>query len=532
MYKVLIVDDESAIRKGLVSCIDWASIGCEVVKCASNGKQALEFIEKSQPDIVISDIHMDEMSGIDILKVASEKYPNIKFILLTGIYEFNNAYSAIKYNVVDLVLKPTTSSKIMQVVKQAIKKIEDEKEHKYLRLKLQEQAEQNLLLKQTFLLLSIINGADYGENINKMLNRVKINISGFCIINILVHGIDQNCLQDTNILNAEELLSNYIDMVFEGMEYYFVSKNHHGVYIIINKLFLKEESSKQKIRERCLELSKIVDSLTDFYVAIGISNLHADPVEMNRAAIESETASEFALYSDNNSIIEYADLPQLSTPVIRNIKTYIDNLYEAVEMLNLQYAIKIIKDLKHYCIKNKLPLIEVKNVGILILNICIKQLWAYNFLEEHIFSLRNNFCTIIFDCKNIEVLFKNLCDITESTIKDLTSKTKYQGDLIDDIENYINENYNKELSLESIAATFYISAGHLSRLFKSKKKINLSTYIQSVRIEKAKDLIATTDMHSYEIAEMVGINDPVYFSKLFKKFTGCSVRHFKSSINK
>jgi two-component system response regulator YesN len=91
MYKVLIVDDESAIRKGLASCIGWTAIGCEVINCASNGKQALEVIEKSQPDIVISDIHMEEMSGIDILKVASEEYPNIKFILLTGIYEFNNA---------------------------------------------------------------------------------------------------------------------------------------------------------------------------------------------------------------------------------------------------------------------------------------------------------------------------------------------------------------------------------------------------------------------------------------------------------
>ncbi|MGE4549662.1 MAG: helix-turn-helix domain-containing protein, partial [Intestinibacillus sp.] len=88
-------------------------------------------------------------------------------------------------------------------------------------------------------------------------------------------------------------------------------------------------------------------------------------------------------------------------------------------------------------------------------------------------------------------------------------------------------NYASALSLEDIADVFSLSAGYLGRLFKSRMNVNLSTYIQQVRIEKAKDMVMHSELHIYEIAEAVGITDPVYFSKLFKKLAGCSVREYR-----
>ncbi len=100
-------------------------------------------------------------------------------------------------------------------------------------------------------------------------------------------------------------------------------------------------------------------------------------------------------------------------------------------------------------------------------------------------------------------------------------------DLIDQVKHYVQKNYAKELSLESIAAVFFISPSYLSRLFKQKTAVNLITYIQEKRIEQAKELALTTQMHAYEIGEAVGISDPVYFSKLFKKKTGFNISRFR-----
>ena len=123
MYKVLIVNDKQFVRRGLAACVDWAACGCEQPELADSGEAAMEQIRRIQPDIVISDINMSSMSGLELVEQINVQYPYIRSILITGIYDFNSVYHAIKFDVIDLILKPTSPSRVRQSLSKAIQHI-------------------------------------------------------------------------------------------------------------------------------------------------------------------------------------------------------------------------------------------------------------------------------------------------------------------------------------------------------------------------------------------------------------------------
>mgnify|MGYP000047083594 len=102
--------------------------------------------------------------------------------------------------------------------------------------------------------------------------------------------------------------------------------------------------------------------------------------------------------------------------------------------------------------------------------------------------------------------------------------------IVSSVQAYISAHYGEQLSLDQLAQQFYLSSSYLSRLFKRETGTTLTTYLQNVRIEAAKNLLRTTALKSYEVAERVGINDPVYFSRIFKKITGLKPKDYRHSV--
>ncbi|MGI6169347.1 MAG: response regulator transcription factor [Christensenellales bacterium] len=529
MYKILIVDDEAAICKGLSSCIDWAALDCEVMANAFSGQEALEIMAKQTPDILLTDINMAPINGIELIKAVGITYPNVKSILLTGIYDFDNAYNAIKFNVVDLVLKPMSSAKVIQAVRKAIEQIRQEEQQKHLQDQVHLQTEKNIRLKQAFLLSNLIEDETYTEDTEAALRKANLNLNCFFVVTILIRGIDSD--NASGMSKAEESVYNYVDLVLEDVDYYCMFKRTRNIYIIIN---LEDSSSEapKKACQLCLELNNMIDNLTDFYIAVGISNAHQQPSELYAAAVEAETASKFALYSDKNPVIEYGNIPEISMDTINDMKEYIDALMVAIEKLDIDSALSALARLNSFCVRQKLPFKEVRNIGLLVVNMCIRQLWSYGFIQEYISSSQESFYSRIDRCQTVQELQSCLEGTICSTMSNLLNKNEDPTNLVSNIENYIGTYFNQELSLENIASVFHISPGHLSRVFKARKNINLSNYIQQVRIEKSKALIISSNLRTYEIAEMVGINDPVYFSKLFKKHTSYRVRDYRAKFAK
>ena len=528
MYKVLIVDDESFIRRGLEYCMDWGEYGCESVDTASDGMEALEKIKKLEPDIVISDINMERMTGIELVERLNDRYPHIKCILLTGICEFNNVYSAIKYNVVDLILKPTSLSRIQQAIRKAINEIQADERENGMREQIDLQNEQNQRLKHAMMLSNIVDGHTPTEEVAEALENVGLHLHNYCIVTVLLWGISEKN-SPSPFYQVEKMVYSYTDQLFEDVPYYCGFTNGHSIHFVIDYPEMPNDFS-ELIRRLCVDLYKTIDNLTDYNSSIGIGGCHQEASELLYAANESVKTANYALYDKEAiPVVLVKTMPTISNDTIVGIRQHVDALSDALESADLARANAALGTLKDYHVEQKLPIDEVRNVWAVVANLCIRNLWDHDLLDNNIFSTNHELYKGIMECGHLEDLYELSAKVVDITIRGLMETAKEPKNLIEHVENHIRKHYYSDLSLTKIADKYHISSSYLSRLFKSKKNISLSTYIQNVRVEKAKELIANTDLRTYEIAEQVGIPDPVYFSKLFKKVTGMRVRDFRGT---
>jgi len=527
MYKVLIVDDESFIRRGLEHCMDWGQHDCELVDTACDGLDALEKIQRLEPDIVISDINMDRMTGIELMERLNTGYPYIKCILLTGICEFNNIYSAIKYNVVDLILKPTSPSRIQQAISKAINEIQAEERNKGMREQIDLQNEQNQRLKHAMMLSNIVDGHTPAEEVVEALEHVGLYLHHYCVVTVLLWGISAKT--SSAFYQLEKMVYSYADQLFEDVLYYCGFTNGHSIHFVIDYEDQPDDFIGL-IRHLCIDLYKTIDNLTDYNSTIGISGCHQQAAELLYAAKESVKAANYALYDKEAiPVVLVKNMPPISNDTIVGIKQHVDALSDAIESADLSRANAVLENIKEYYAEQKLPIDEVRNISALVANLCIRNLWDHDLLDNGIFSTNHELYRGIMECTHLEDLYELSAKVVELTIRGLMEISNEPKNLIEHVESHIKKYYQSDLSLTKIADKYHISSSYLSRLFKSKKNISLSTYIQNVRVEKAKELIAATDLRTYEIAEQVGIADPVYFSKLFKKVTGMRVRDFRGA---
>lgn len=526
MYKVLIVDDESFIRRGLAHCMDWEAHGCELLGTANDGRQALETIAQAGADIVISDIHMENMTGLELVERLNKEYPAIKCILLTGIYEFNSVYQAIKYNVVDLVLKPTSPSRVQQAVSKAIQQIETEQQEQSMREQFVHQNDQNKRLKHAMMLSNIVDGHTPPGEVAQALDNVGLHLHHFAVITVLLWGINE-CTAPASFYEVEKMIYNYADQLFEDIPYYCGFTNGHSIYFVVDYPDAAPDAY-QDIKHLCTDLYQTVDNLSDYNSTIGIGRLYQDPSKLPKTARESVKAANYALYDKESvPVVCVETMPAISTHTILDIKHHIDALNDAMDATDSAMAGEVLGILAQYFVDQKLSIDEVRNVCAIMVNLCIRQLWDHSLLESQVFS-RDLYAEIM-TCMHIEELYNLSAKAVDMTIRHLANQVQEPRNLIEQAETYIRKHYHEELSLTRIADAIHISPSYLSRVFKSKRGVSLSTYIQNVRVERAKELIVSTELRTYEIAEQVGIADPVYFSKLFKKVTGMRVRDYRDA---
>ena len=523
MYKILIVDNEKSIRTGLTVGIDWNRMDCQVIGTAENGIDALQKIENEPPDIVLSDINMDEMDGLSLCRVLETRFPTIKCILITGFYEFDNAYNAIKLsNVINLVLKPTSVFKVTEAIQQAISSIQNEKDHLALQQEMSHQLQRNRELSQSITLTNLMGGHITAVDIARTLQAENICLEHYAVIVIYLSRIGSDSENDEAGLDAEQTVCKYVNRVFTGAQYYLIYRHQQCIRIVINSA----DESEDLVR-RCIELSNVVDGCTDFYISVGISRWHDAPAELPAASIEAENAAKFTQYSDDHPVVQYSTLPQLSVQHTEQAKQHLDQIISNISRLDLEAAINSLEALFQYCQNSKAPFHDILRLFLMVTNACAQQYYLYSgqmISEQHDYRARLEHCT------SPSELYHMVSGIVQRTIDGLRSRHPANGDIVDNVDSYIQKNYASELSLEGIASVFSMSAGYLGRMFKNKKGINITVYIQNIRIENAKKLIETTNLHTYEIAQAVGISDPVYFSKLFKKVTGCRVRDYREQL--
>lgn len=505
MLNVIIVDDNRIITEGLKHLIDWESFGFCVTAAARNAYQAMEFCAKNDVDVVITDIRMPEMTGLEMIKKLRGVNKNLKFIIITGYSEFEYAKTAIDYGVKGYLLKPVEEDELIGILK-SIKEEHDENKRKYDS-------------RLNYWAYTALSGKPSSEDFD-LAGSIG---SARCVV--------IRCRDDKVISNKAHAESRNTDILFDAV------KSFDGIN---SNLAVKNTASRSI---ECIVPSKNNDIRTllkdlrshistradfDFYIFAG---KEADDV---RKIIESKNSVrdlyEIFFYSGKTDVFLYDDYTKSGYVKVFDDKALIEKIISAVKKGSGE-DVKICTD--KFCSEVKEKKISADAAIMYIYNVFFELGGYFGEYKIDVLKYINRFSMIRSQCLIdadllTEFLRETLCEIIDFIDR---QKDKKSLGIVNDVIEYVNSHYNDpELNLQAVADRYYINVVYLGRVFRKKIGKSFNTYVNELRIEKAKKLLASDDVKVYEVAEMIGFVDANYFTAKFTDAVGVPPTTYRNNI--
>lgn len=505
MYRIMIVEDDRLIRKSLMKA-PWEEHGFTVVGEASNGEDAIEIITKEQPHVVVSDIHMPFMSGLEMAKLIKKKSSHTKIIFLTGFEDFNYAQEAVKLQVFDYLLKPIEISELISKVNLAVEELE---------MDMQKEANYKAslpILQQNF--LEKLKNNDTAEmDLEKELADLDVYLPGphYAVLLMqltLEETIDEEVEQKLEEMITDEML-NLNTHDYGGQ----LMRSGRNEYALLLSLESDDSGIKSDIAQSIL--SEVDDNMT---ITIGRTYQHIYDIETS--FIETYMAMGLKHVMGTGTVYSIDEV----VPIETNEEDTLDHLDQKLEYhieLELPESVeKTLEEIKQTIIKSKtVPLAETRLLMIKYSTLIFYEVkkWEDKARMDAL-SLYNS----IMKMESLDAmvhLLKKLISLW-STLMVQAQDQNWQT-LVDQAMAYMEENYHDaELTQQRVAEEVFVTAPYLSNLFKSEKGLNFSEHLLALRMNHALKLLKDPSVSISQVADAVGYNNSQYFSVSFKKYTG------------
>lgn len=535
--KVFLVEDEMVIRRGIKNSIDWEKEGYIFCGEASDGELAYPMIIKEKPDILITDIRMPFMDGLELCKLVKKELPNIKILILSGYDEFDYAKEAIRLGVTEYLLKPISSGKLLEALNGVSESIRREKEDKDLVRKYMEEMRENTEHEKQKFFEQMIAGNLSMADALETGKKYEMNLSaGMYNLLLFRFTLGEGNRKSGELLGEAEYA---IEKLTERLEYVF--EFQRGVE---GWAFLLMADNEEQMSERVKELSKDLEEIMKNYSTIAYFGGIGQPVARLRELEESFREAERALAArftmELNRIISVEDIR-----MAQNVDTLDDieiTSFGEIEktrtmlekFLNNGAEDEIDEFVDVYI--NELPEENLKSVlmrqyiimdaYIVMMSFCEKIEGIEGEMQAQSEELKNSMKTIqtLEEIKNyIRMLLKKIIGV-----RDTISGRRY-SDIIEIAKDQIRKTYmSDEISLNTIAAEVGMSPSYFSSIFSKEMGKTFVEYLTEIRMDRAKELLMCSSMKTSEIGYEVGYKDPHYFSYIFKKTQNCTPKEFRA----
>lgn len=535
--KVFLVEDEMVIRRGIKNSIDWEKEGYIFCGEASDGELAYPMIIKEKPDILITDIRMPFMDGLELCKLVKKELPNIKILILSGYDEFDYAKEAIRLGVTEYLLKPISSGKLLEALNGVSESIRREKEDKDLVHKYMEEMRENTEHEKQKFFEQMIAGNLSMADALETGKKYEMNLSaGMYNLLLFRFTLGEENRKSGELLGEAEYA---IEKLTERLEYVF--EFQRGVE---GWAFLLMADNEEQMSERVKELSKDLEEIMKNYSTIAYFGGIGQPVarlrELERSFREAERALAARFTMELNRIISVEDIR-----VAQNVDTLDDieiTSFGEIEktrtmlekFLNNGAEDEIDEFVDVYI--SELPEENLKSVlmrqyiimdaYIVMMSFCEKIEGIEGEMQAQSEELKNSMKTIqtLEEIKNyIRMLLEKIIGV-----RDTISGRRY-SDIIEIAKDQIRKTYmSDEISLNTIAAEVGMSPSYFSSIFSKEMGKTFVEYLTEIRMDRAKELLMCSSMKTSEIGYEVGYKDPHYFSYIFKKTQNCTPKEFRA----
>lgn len=514
MYHILIADDESIIRQGLKYIIDWESFGFSIIGEASNGLEALEIMKSKSPDLVLLDIRMPKLSGLEVVREARKAGFQGKVIILSGYSDFNYAREAIAQGVQYYLTKPIEEDELEKIIIDMSKQLQEEARKKQILDNYLEKAKENIL-KDLF--HNTFNEVYYNpEDLNMVAATYQV-----VIYEKYSHNVDAPSYSFADLLRVTNKGNNSFDSVEMDQKHIVLLKGDYA------RLRFQDFLSRY---ERMLKPQK--GSLLD-----SIFLVYGRPVEtLTDIHLSYEDASYLMerrfFCSESQHTLGYEELLHLDTkalPLSHELcSEYSVKFVDYIQAFNKNQIEDTLSELQEKLYRSNVSPTEIKRF-LTDMYLMVKEQVYHLYSKSEIPFLPNR--TIIeqitakFYLYEIMDLFQAQCNMMLHSIGD-TSREH----VIDSIVHYIKHNYMENMKLETIAPLFGYNSSYLGKIFNKKIGMNFNAYVDTVRVEESKKLLEHGNLKVYEIAAQVGYQNVDYFHMKFKKYMNMSPAEYRKKM--
>lgn len=523
--KVLITDDEIQIRKGLRLKVDWEEEGFQLVEEASNGKEALEILQTKDIDIVITDMRMPIMDGVELAKRCHQDFPHVKVIVLSGYSDFDYVRNSLQQGVKDYLLKPVAPDELLEALRKIRKEVEEEKRKqveiaqmsRLVHSHLQELQEQFILhlAKEERLQLPIVIGRLQQLQLEELANE-----------NAKVQFITVEIRESDDPKRPEELRIPFQLLCKE------IAKKQKATYVFTDPSYPNMvqflqliDSNTSVINQLVLQIQQNVKKLLKLETVIGIGTIVKGLSAYRSGYISSLLAWSQSQLGSKSQIMDQSatseEVFDFSPDFERRITNAIENVNLAAFKDNLQIVLEGSEG--HSVMSFSFA---ANQVLFMLGSLAKKYDVETKDIQNTIWNCQQNIWKLYAQHKVQEDLIQLASLIIEKVRLARFSNKK----LIDSIRHYLDQHYTSEISLTTLSTLFHINSAHLSETFKHHVGQNFSDYLVNLRMNHAKQLLKDKQLKIIDVSNLVGFSNSGYFSTVFKKHFGQTPVEFRNSI--
>ncbi len=515
MYSIVIVEDEAAIAQGIGFLIPRICPECTVAGMGLDGREGREVILETKPDLVITDISMPEMNGLEMIRALQAEGCGARFILLSGYSDFNYARQAITLGVEDYITKPVEEKELAEVIRKACRRIDEERRERM-------QKDQSSAALREYRLREALTGSMDRAERSTILRGIGLPAAP-CACVIFEGGGENGDAERIRMLILENL-----EPCLECLVMMNVKEEDCAI------LWLREKTDAEKLREGLDCQRRVLAGELGREACFGLSLIHGRTEELKDAFEEALCAFNYRILYGNAGVISYDRIGSGEVPESPVSAERMRMLEEAIDTMDEEMCREAVDAVFQEV--ERIPGITLERIRTLSLNILLTGIRRIPFAQFQINEyLGRNLFTLegISRFESIDQLknwiFNTLRSMNELMLRESAGE---QQDTIGEIRDYIRKHFTEDLSLKDISEKFYINASYFSTLFRKRFGKTYQAYVIELRVNMAKKLLREPGIRIYEICEAVGYSDVNHFNRIFERETGVRPSEYRRKVIK
>lgn len=527
-YKVLLADDEKEIRQGIIQKIDWKANGFILAGDAANGREALELAQKIHPDVVMTDIKMPFMSGLELGEVLAVEMPLTKLVLFSGFDDFEYAKQAIQINASEYILKPVDSKEVTTLLQKLKKQLDHEmKERRDVEILRQNYIQSLPLIRQQFF-SSLIEGSFSERKIQELMKQYHIDLKANCWAVTIIKGDNKENGGKGSLSGQAELVPLSLQQI--------VTENLARLYQTINFLYndalvvLSLFQKKEDILGYISAINRICDmagEILELSVTAGIGSVCYKLSHLRYSLEGAINALEYRVLLDDRAIF----IDDVEPKGMQLEESEQKALINAIKLDTPDGIEKTVNHMIDYFKEVNTSISQYQIYMTELLSELFKIIKSYQIDLNEIFGTDFKGYFAMQDYESLEELKKWITEVSvKINMKIKRERLDSAKILTEKAKEFVQKNYgNSDVSVEMLCSYIHVSPAYFSTIFKKETGSSFVSYLTNIRMEEAVKLLNTTDDKTYVISAKVGYTEPNYFSYVFKKHFGISPSKYRNN---